>query len=115
MRSKDICDNSNLTAEEKWRLLVGTDAFGNLPQYKRLNHTGHCWMPCPYDLRVSDDKTRAMLGLSDTDPLPTKIDHTGANGRAYYMATASQGSWGYVCTFDNCPHKTSQGTAYFYR
>jgi hypothetical protein len=55
MRSKDICDNSNLTAEEKWRLLEGTDAFGKLPHYNRLNHTGHCWMGCPYVLRVSDD------------------------------------------------------------
>jgi len=115
MRSKDICSNPNLTKEEKWKLIYGTDAYGNLPQYKKNQHSGHCWMPCPYDIRVSDEKTRYMLGLSATDPLPTKVDHTDLTGRAYYMETASQVSWGYRCTFDNCPHKLNKGIAYFYK
>ncbi len=114
MRAKDVCNDPNLTDEEKWRLIYGTTAVGNLPQYKRNDHEGHCWMPCPYDLRVSDAKTRVMLGLSDTDPLPTKVDHT-LNGKAYYMATASQGELGFNCTFENCTHKVNTGQEYFYR
>ena len=114
MSTKCICNDDNLTDAEKWSTLVGTDYVGNLPQYKRNDHEGHCWRPCPYSTDVSDSLTRIMLGLSDSDPLPTKVSHT-SGGRDYYMATAHQGVWGFRCTYDNCPHLLDTGSRYFYR
>jgi hypothetical protein len=115
MRAKDICADPNLTDEEKWKLIYGTDYYGNLPQYKKDQHDGHCWMPCPYDVRADELRTRAMLKLNDTEPLPIKVDHTDSNGRAYYMTTESRGVWGFSCTFSGCTHKLSTGLSYFYR
>ena len=115
MATKDICNDPLLTDEEKWKKLYGTEFYGNLPQYKRTQHEGHKWMPCPYDTLVAEDKTRVMLGLGAGDVVPDKVPHVDENGRSYYMATASQGVWGFRCTYSGCPYKLTHGTAYFYR
>lgn len=103
------------TSEQKWEAMYGTDAYGNLPQHKVTEHEGHCWQPCPYSTDTTDERTRALLRLAPTDPLPTKVDHVDANGRVYNMATNSRGPrWGYECTFDNCPYYLANGVRYFF-
>jgi hypothetical protein len=54
-----------------------------------------------------------MLGV---DPSTiTKVNHTGDDGRIYYMKTHMRISvWGYECTFDNCPYYLDNGQRYFY-
>jgi hypothetical protein len=89
----------------QWQYQIGTTVYGNLPEYKRLNHEGHCWMPCPYSLDSSDGRSETMLGF-----VPTKNDHGD-----HYMQTTSNGtSWGWRCTYDNCPYLVANGTRYFY-
>jgi hypothetical protein len=119
MSTRDICEEgTNLTAsgteEEKWEYIYGTDAYGNLPQYKKDQHVGHCWHPCPYSLQADDNRVRIMLGLSDTDPLPDRNSHFDGN-KIHYMKTESRGSkWGFECTYDNCSYYTTNGRRYFY-
>jgi hypothetical protein len=99
----------------QWRFQHGTRAYGNLPQPEYLNKVGHCWMPCPYSTECTDTRTRLMLGLSDTDPLPPKTSHELVDGKKVYLKTASSGAaWGFICTFDGCPHYIANGTRYFY-
>lgn len=89
----------------QWQYEVGTTMYGNLPQWKKDQHEGHCWMPCPYSTDSSDERSENMLGS-----VPTKVDHG-----EYYMATASKGSsWGFECTYSGCPHLLTNGTRYFY-
>ena len=91
----------------QWKYKYGTQAYGNLSQYKKSEHVGHCWMPCPYSTDSSDDRSEGIL-----DFVPTKNDHD-----IYYMETASNGTvWGFRCTYDNCPYLTTySGTnRYFY-
>jgi len=87
-----------------WKLSIGTNYTGNLS--KRLNNVkqiGHCYSPCPYSTQSDDVRTRIMLGLSDTDPLPMKVDHT-IGQVIYYMKTAYSGRWGFECSFgSDCP------------
>ena len=103
------------TPQEVWEYLYGTESYGNLPQYKVPNHVGNSWMPCAYSTQADDLRTRLLLGLSDVDPLPTQVDHTGADGKVYYLKTEGKGPrWGYECPFDNCPHYIANGERYFY-
>ncbi len=114
MRAKDICNDETLTDLEKWERIYGTDYVGNLPQHKKHLHVGNCWCPCPYDSAATDLRTRHLLGLSDTDPLPTKIPHTDGT-KNYFMKPDYRGVWGNVCTFDNCDYYLNTGKRYFYR
>jgi len=103
------------TPEEIWRKIYGTDYYGNLPQHLQYTHVGHCWAPCPYSTQATELRTRHLLGLSDSDPLPTKVDHTGTDNKIYYLITENKGPiWGYECTFDNCPYYLTNGERYFY-
>jgi hypothetical protein len=103
------------TPENVWRKMYGTDNYGNLPDYKYLYHEGQCWMPCPYSTQATALRTRLLLGLADVDPLPTKDDHTGSDGRVYYMKAWGKGPrWGYECTFDGCFFYTTNNERYFY-
>lgn len=98
-----------------WKLRVGTDRYGNLPEDKKLDgKDGHCWQPCPYSTQCSDNRTRMLLKLSDSDPLPTKVDHTNG-GTTYFMRTSARGSrWGYECNYVGCTHFILNGQKYFY-
>jgi hypothetical protein len=94
----------------QWYYQHGTYQYGNLGDFKKDDHVGHCFAPCPYDTACSDERTRHMLDLSDTDPLPLRTAHG-----IYYMRTESRGSkWGFECTYDSCPHYLSTGRRYFY-
>lgn len=96
-----------------WLLSYGTVEYGNLPTRIR-DHVGISCIPCPYDLRASDIKTRLWLGLADTDPLPTKTDHT-VGGEGHYMKVAQRGNvWGFECTDPNCSFLTTNGIPYFH-
>lgn len=111
-----ICNDDTLTPQEKWREVYGTDAYGNLPQWKKDQHVGHCYAPCPWSTQSSDLRTRHMLGLSSTDPLPARIDHTGADNKIYYMTTTQRGTgWGYECTSDLCSYYIANGVRFFWR
>ena len=92
----------------QWYYEHGTYQYNNLGDFK--NTIGHCFAPCPYDTACSPTRTRHMLGLEETDPLPTRSAHG-----IYYMRTESRGSkWGFECTYDNCPHYLDTGQRYFY-
>ncbi|MGD9158764.1 MAG: hypothetical protein PVG39_10190, partial [Desulfobacteraceae bacterium] len=70
----------------QWKYKIGTTFYGNLPRYKRLEHEGHCWMPCPYSTDSSDGRSETMLGF-----VPSKVDHGD-----YYMKTDNNGTaWGW--------------------
>lgn len=97
----------------QWKFDIGssTSLYGNLPQHKRDEHVGHCWMLCPYDSNNNIERTRALLGLSDNEfPLEGRNDH----GK-YYMKTANRGPiWGFECSSPTCPYLTTYGSIYFY-
>ena len=114
MRAKDICADATLTDLEKWEKIYGTDYEGNLPQWKKSNHVGHCWAGCPFDYNSTELRTRHLLGLSATDPLPTKIPHTDGS-KHYFMQTNYKGAWGYTCTYSGCPYFLTTGNRYFYK
>lgn len=115
-KAKCICDDPNLTPEEKWELIYGTTAIGNLPQHKKHEHTGYCWKPCPYSTQADDVLTRALLGLAPEATLPTKVDHTNiVEGRTYFMDKDYRGGWGFFCTYDDCPYYLSTGSRFFHR
>lgn len=113
-RVTQICSTVSGTEQEQWHQIYGTNAVGQLPQWKKDQHVGHCWHPCPYSTQCADLQTRNLLGLSDTDPLPTKTEHTGANGMEYFLKTQYKGGWGYECTFDGCDYYLTNGIRYFY-
>ena len=100
----------------EWRYRYGTTALNNLPQHKRQTHIGHCWAPCPYSTQSPELRTRHMLGLSNTDPLPSRVDHTDSlTDKVWYMSTGNNGSaWGYRCEYPGCPHYLESGQYYFY-
>lgn len=94
----------------QWYYTYGTYQYNNLPEHKKHEHIGHCFAPCPYDSNAKELRTRHLLDLGDSDPLPTRNDHG-----IYYMRTTSKGSkWGFECTFDNCPYYVANGQRYFY-
>ena len=97
----------------QWKFEAGSNTilYGNLPQHKRNDHVGHCWMLCPYDSNNTIERTRAMLGLSDNEfPLEGRNDHG-----IYYMKTANRGPiWGFDCSSPTCPYLTTYSGIYFY-
>lgn len=112
-----VCNTISGTPQEQWSQLYGTDAYGNLPQYKVLNHKGHSWHPCPYSTQCEPTRARMLLGLDviASGTLPPRVDHTDNNGVVYYMKTALRGSiWGYECTFPGCTFSGSEGNKYFF-
>ena len=115
MRAKDVCSNDLLTSQEKWRAIIGTENEGQLPEYKVNQHVGHCWASCPYDSEATELRTRHLLGLSETDPLPTRVSHVDNNGTSHYMKTSDRGGWGYECTYSGCPSLLVNGMPYFYK
>lgn len=114
MRASDICADTTLTEQEKWKKIYGTDFVGNLPQNKKSDHVGYRWKPCPYSTSSTELQTRHMLNLASTDPLPTKVDHI-QDGKEYFMDKDYRGVWGFECTFSGCPHLLDTGKNYFYR
>lgn len=98
-----------------WKLRVGTIRYGQLGADKKQDgKTGHCWAPCPYSTQSRDVRTRHMLGLGTSDPLPTKVDHT-LGGTTYYMKTSARGArWGYECTYPGCTYFILNSQNYFY-
>ena len=40
----------------------GTPYVYNLPQWKKDQHVGHCWAPCPFSTESSYQRTRQMIG-----------------------------------------------------
>lgn len=105
-----VCATFSGTAQELWEATHGTESYGNLPQYKKDQHVGNMWNPCPYSTQSDDLRTEHRLGY-----IPTKVDHTGPDGKVYYMQPSRHSSWGYECTFDNCPHFVATGKHYFYK
>ena len=96
-----------------WLLSYGTVEYGNLPTRIR-DHVGLSCVPCPYDLRSNVTRTRIWLGLDDSDPIPTRSDHTVA-GKGYYMIVTQKGNvWGFGCTDPNCAYLMNNGTPYFH-
>lgn len=93
-----------------WYYEYGTYQYGNLPDYKKDDHVGHCFAPCPYDSNATELRTRHLLGLADNELLPTRVPHG-----IYYMKTESRGGrWGFECTYDSCPYYLANGRRYFY-
>lgn len=102
------------TIFEKWvqhKFSMGTTMYGNLPQHKKHEHVGHCWMPCPYDVNTEVVRMRAMLDLDVGQfPIEGRNDHG-----VYYMKTDHSGPvWGFSCTYHNCPYLVAYGSTYFY-
>lgn len=97
----------------QWKYEFGssTTLYGNLPQHKRNDHYGHCWMLCPYDENNDEHRMRALLGLEDAQwPIEGRNDHG-----IYYMKTANRGTvWGFECTSPTCPYLTTYSGTYFY-
>ncbi len=111
----DPCDDTGLTDAEKWRYTVGTEFTGNLPEYKKDQHVGHCWSPCPYDTNSTDIRTRHLLNLSLTDPLPVKVSHLDTSlNKDVFMITERRGGWGFLCTYSGCTNLINTGRQYFY-
>lgn len=97
-----------------WRLETGSLVYGSFPENKKHTHIGHCFSPCPYDSACDDVRTRLLLGLNDSDPLPAKVLHSSGTIN-YFMETCNRGSkWGYQCTFPGCPFFLAAGKQYFY-
>lgn len=105
----------------EWRQQYGTKAYANLPQHKRSEHVGHCWMPCPYSTDSSALRSELMWSKTNA-PTLSGVDHG-----IYYMKTAAKGSvWGFECTYSGCPYfintggvldgygNVVSGTRYFY-
>ncbi|HLD90924.1 MAG TPA: hypothetical protein VI911_07930 [Patescibacteria group bacterium] len=105
-----VCLTFSGTAQELWEVTHGTTAYGNLPQYKKDQHVGNKWNPCPYSTQSDDLRSAHRLGI-----VPTKVDHTDDAGKVYYMSPDRRNSWGYACTFDNCPYLLTNGRSYFYK
>ena len=111
----DPCDDTGLTDAEKWRYTVGTTSSGNLPEYKKYQHIGYCWAPCPYDTNATAIRTRHLLNLSLTDPLPSKVHHLdGATGKEVFMSPEHRGGLGFLCTYSGCTRLIDTGKQYFY-
>lgn len=113
-KQKDVCEDGTLNSQEKWRKLVGTEMEGNLPQYKKNEHIGHCYAPCPYSTQAADIRTRHLLNLSTTDPLPVKVYHD-TGGKEHFMINSYRGGWGYLCTYASCTYFINVGKQYFYK
>jgi hypothetical protein len=97
----------------QWKFEIGSSGvlYGNLPQHLRNDHVGHCWMLCPYDSNNNIERTRALLGLGESEfPIEGRNDHG-----IYYMKTANRGPiWGFECSSPTCPYRTTTSGIYFY-
>ena len=92
-----------------WKLMYGTNNYGNLPSSRIRDHEGISCVPCPYSLDSSDLNTRLWLGLDDVDPIPTRNEHG-----EYYMRVSSRGSrWGFECTYSGCVYYLNNNKIYF--
>ena len=87
-----------------WKLMYGTNDFGNLPVRKR-DHIGLSCAPCPYDSNCDVIRAENMLGS-----VPAQTDH-----EIYYMRITSRGNvWGFECTYSGCQYLIDTGDVYFY-
>lgn len=107
--------NSSVPFERwlQWKWTYNTEMYGNLPQYRAFEHTGKVYAPCPYDTSCPEERTRILLDLGLSNPLPAQTIHE-IGDRHYYMIETRNGRWGYQCTFDNCPYYISTGQRFFY-
>ena len=97
-----------------WKLTTGSAVYGRLGADTKSSHVGHCYAICPYSIDCGETRTRIMLKLSDTDPLPTQVSHT-VGGVDYFLKSTNRGSkWGYECTCPTCSFLLSTGKEYFY-
>jgi hypothetical protein len=138
------CATVSGTEQEKWRQIYGTENYGNLPKYKKSQHVGHKYAPCPFSTQCDDLRTRIMLrdyvyeqsgNTSDLlamnndgsflipDSLidPTLISILGygridhTDIKIHYMKTSARSAkWGFECTFMNCSYRTAVGRPYVY-
>lgn len=92
-----------------WFLSYGTVEYGNLPTRKR-DHEGISCIPCPYSNASSAVRTRLVLGLEESSPIPTQTDH----GTYYMKISARGGAWGFECTSPTCPYYLDNGRRFFY-
>ena len=111
-----ICNTVSGTPQERWESIYGTTAYGNLPQFKKIDHVGHCWHPCPYSTQCDPTRARMLLDLDVVSgTLPSRVDHTDGNSMVYYMQTSARGNlWGYECTFPGCTFSGYGNVPYFY-
>jgi hypothetical protein len=115
---RNICDEANRAVasgivDNMWEYIYGTEHEGNLPQYETYTHEGHSYAPCPYSTQSDEVRSRIMLNLSNSDPLPTRNLHQIGN-REYFMKTDYSGKWGFRCTFVGCPFYIDNGYTYFH-
>jgi hypothetical protein len=96
----------------QWKYERGTNAYGNLPEYKKDQSVGHCSAPCPYSTECTDERSEALTGSVPSGAL-TKVTHT-VGGVTHYMFTEYSGMWGYRCEYDGCPYYLVNGQRYFY-
>ena len=73
----------------QWRCQTGSVHYGNLPEFVKTQNVGHCHAPCPYSTQSSAGRTRIMLGLDQTDPLPRPSQPTAI--RAVATTASSTG------------------------
>jgi len=99
----------------RWLIRIGTTRYNNLATTKvNEGKVGHGYAPCPYSLQSGEVRTRLMLGLTDSDPLPVRTNHIDS-GITYFLSTTSKGSrWGQGCTFIGCPYYILNGSQFFY-
>lgn len=97
-----------------WKLETGSTVYGNFPENEKFNHVGHCFAPCPYDTECDDVRTKLLLGLGATDPLPVKVLHKVGLVNYFMKATNRGSKWGHQCTFPGCPFFLANGKQYFY-
>lgn len=91
-----------------WKCSYGTNSFGNLATRSR-GHFGIKDVFCPYDSNAPLIRTRTWLGLSEVDPLPTRVDH----GEHYIKISSRGSSWGLECTYDSCAYLIANGERFF--
>ena len=97
-----------------WKLTTGSSIYGSLGRTLKNTHEGHCYAPCPYSVSCDEARTRIMLKLSDTDPLPIQVSHT-IGSTDYFLKSSNRGSiWGYECTCPNCSFLLATGKKYFF-
>ena len=97
-----------------WKLSIGTANTGNLSgRYTNVGKVGHSYAPCPYSTQSNETRTRHMLGLSETDPIPLRVDHSILQV-VYYMETTHSGRWGFQCSFGPLCPGYANGTNYIY-
>ncbi len=99
----------------RWKYMYGTENYGNLPSFKKPEHVGNCYIPCPYSTQATDLRSTILLGGVPVGSL-TKTNHTDTgSGKVHYMKPeAKLSAWGYECTFDDCPYNIVYGGRYFY-